>query len=521
MVQVYDTTLRDGCQAERVNLAVEDKLHIARLLDDWGVPYIEGGWPNATAPRDREFFERARDVDWKQARIVAFGSTRKARTAAEDDANLKYLASSGARVAAIFGKSWGLHVTDVLRTTRDENLRMIEDSVRFLKGQGLEVVFDAEHFFDGYRADAEYALDCLRAGAAGGADWLVPCDTNGGSLPHHVFEVMATLAQEFAVPLGIHCHDDGGLAVANSLEAVRAGATMVQGTINGYGERTGNANLCTLIPNLELKLGVRCLPEGALGQLFHVSRFVDEIANLQHEHRLPYVGESAFAHKGGAHVNAVLKNPATFEHIDPEVVGNERRILVSDYSGTSTMLHKLSAIWPDLDRGDPRVRAILMELKRLESEGFEFEAAEASFELMARRLMGEAHEPFELLGYRVLVDRRPHEEPYAEATIKVRVGDNEVHSAADGTGPVNALDRALRKALSQLFPKLESIKLTDYKVRVLDATTGTATKVRALVTATDGVDEWGTVGAHDNIIEASWQALVDSLIYGLVKNGGA
>ncbi len=434
-VLVYDTTLRDGCQAERVNLAVEDKLHIARLLDDWGVPYIEGGWPNETAPRDREFFERAREVAWKQARIVAFGSTRKARIKAEDDSNLQFLAASGAPVVAIFGKAWDLHVTDVLRTTREENLAMIEDSVRFLKSFGLEVLFDAEHFFDGFKADPGYAMDCLRAAVAGGADWLVPCDTNGGSLPHQIFDIVAGVADEFTQPLGVHCHDDGGLAVANSIEAVRAGVTLVQGTINGYGERTGNANLCTIIPNLELKLGVPCLPEGALARLFHVSRFVDEIANLQHEHRLPYVGESAFAHKGGAHVNAVLKNPATFEHIDPELVGNERRVLVSDYSGTSTMLHKLQRIFPELsDRNDPRLREILMELKRLEGEGYEFEAAEASFELMARRLMGEVHEPFQLLGYRILVDRRPDEEPYAEATIKVKVGETEIHTRPMGPG---------------------------------------------------------------------------------------
>ncbi len=518
-VVIYDTTLRDGCQAEGVNFTVEDKLRIAELLDCWGVPYIEGGWPNETAPRDREFFERAREKVWKQAKICAFGSTRRAGISPEEDSNLQYLVKSGAPVITLYGKSWTLHVTDVLRTTLDENLAMIEQSVRFCKEHGKEVIFDAEHFFDGYAEDPEYAMETLRAAVRGGADWLVPCDTNGGSMPAWIRQVMERVREEFDKPLGIHCHNDTGLAVANSMEAVLAGAEMVQGTINGYGERTGNANLCTLIANLELKLGIRCLPDGALRQLTHVSRYVAELANLPHDHRLPYVGASAFAHKGGAHVNAVLKNPRTFEHVQPEAVGNERRILVSDYSGTSTIFYKLQKLWPDVDRKDPLVRELLLELKELENQGYEFEAAEASLELLARRKRGELPQLFELVGYRVVVDRRPDQEPYAEATIKVRVGDKEAHTAADGTGPVHALDRALRKALGQLYPKLEQIRLVDYKVRVLDATRGTATKVRVLVTSTDGRDEWCTVGVHDNIIEASWEALVDSIIYGLLKNG--
>jgi 2-isopropylmalate synthase len=517
-VLIYDTTLRDGCQGERVSLSTQDKLRVAQLLDEWGVAYIEGGWPNETSPRDREFFARARDLPWRQARLCAFGSTCRAGLAPEDDSNLQYLLASEAPVVTIYGKSWTFHVTEVLRTTWDENLRMIEESVRFLKQHDREVIFDAEHFFDGYFADPAYALETLRAAQRGGADWVVLCDTNGGTLPHRLGPAVRAAATTLNLPLGIHCHDDAGLAVANSLAAVLAGATMVQGTINGYGERTGNANLCTLIPNLELKLGVRCLPEGALARLVHVARTVEEIANLPHDRRAPYVGEAAFAHKGGAHVNAVLKNPRTFEHVDPESVGNERRILVSDYSGTSTIFHKLRRLWPDLDRQDPQVRDILLELKRLEHEGYEFEAAEASFELIARRLRGELPQLFELLGYRVIVDRRPHEEPYAEATIKVRLGEQEVHTAAEGTGPVNALDNALRKALGQLYPRLSAIRLVDYKVRVLDTTRGTATSVRVLVTSTDGHAEWTTVGAHDNIIEASWQALVDSVIYGLLRN---
>lgn len=519
-VVVYDTTLRDGCQAEGISFSVEDKLHLAQLLDDWGVAYIEGGWPNETAPRDREFFDRARSLRLKNATLVAFGSTRRAGLRAEDDANLHYLAASGAPAVAIFGKSWTLHVEVVLRTTPDENLRMIEESVRFLKSRGLEVVFDAEHFFDGYKADPDYALRTLEVAANAGADWLVLCDTNGGSLPHEIFDITARVAPQFTLPLGIHCHNDAGLAVANTVMAVRAGASMVQGTINGYGERTGNADLCAVVPNIQLKLGVRAMPDAALARLVHVSRFVSELANLPHDHRAPYVGESAFAHKGGAHVNAVLKDPRTFEHIPPELVGNERRILVSDYSGTSTLLHKLSRLWPDLDRNDPWVRQALLHLKELENEGLEFEAAEASLELMARRLREELPTFFELLGYRVLVDRRPDEQPYAEATLRVRLGDHEVHTAAEGTGPVHALDQALRKAVGEVYPKLKKIRLTDFKVRVLDATRGTATKVRVLVTASDGEEEWSTVGAHENIIEASWQALVDSVIYGLLKNAG-
>jgi 2-isopropylmalate synthase len=519
-VLVYDTTLRDGCQAEGVSFSVEDKLRIARLLDQWGVAYIEGGWPNETSPRDRRFFEKSREMTWQNARLCAFGSTRRAGIAPEDDTNLQYLATAGTPTVTIFGKSWDLHVTDVLRTTREENIRMIHDSVRFLKSHGLEVIFDAEHFFDGFEADQGYALATLTAASDAGADWIVLCDTNGGTLPHRVYEVTAEVFSTFGRRIGIHCHNDSGVAVASTIEAVRAGAAMVQGTVNGYGERSGNADLCSLIPNLELKLGVRCLPEGALQQLVHVSRLVSELANLPHDRRAPYVGESSFAHKGGAHVNAVLKNPRTFEHVAPEQVGNERRILVSDYSGTSTIFHKLQQVRSGLDRHDPKVRQILLELKRLEDEGYEFETAEASFQLMALRLLGEAPELFELVGYRVLVDRRPGEEPTAEATIRVRVRDHEVHTAAEGTGPVNALDRALRKALLEVYPRLAHIQLVDYKVRVLDATRGTATKVRVLVTCTDGHAEWVTVGAHDNIIEASWQALVDSVIYGLRRNGG-
>lgn len=519
-VLIYDTTLRDGCQAEGIAFSVEDKLLVAERLDDFGVSYIEGGWPNPTSPKDREFFQRAADRQWSTAKIAAFGSTRRAGIEPDGDAQLQDLVASQAPVITIFGKSWDLHVTEILRTTRDENLRMIEDSVAWLKTQVPEVIFDAEHFFDGFCADEAYALECLRAAARGGADFLVLCDTNGGMLPHRVHEIVARARTELATPLGVHCHNDSGTAAGNTLTAVQAGCTQVQGTVNGFGERTGNANLCTIIPNLELKLGLRCLPPGKLSELTSVSHYVSEIANVMPDHRAPYVGHSSFAHKGGMHVNAVMKDPTSFEHVAPETVGNERRILVSDYSGSSTIQGKLRQLWPDLDRNDPIVAEVLNRVKQLENEGYQFEAAEGSLQLLARRLRGELDEFFELHGYRVSILKADEKsEPYSEATVKVSIGDREVHTAADGDGPVNALDNALRKALTELFPRLQRVQLVDYKVRVLTADEGTATKVRVLIETTDGEATWGTVGVHENIIEASWQALVDAILYGLLRNG--
>ncbi len=518
-VKVYDTTLRDGCQAEQISFSVADKLHIAQRLIDLGVAYVEGGWPHESNPGDQEFFRRARDLDWGETRLAAFGSTRRKGVAAEDDANLNYLVASQAPVVTIFGKAWDLHVTDVLRASRDENLAMIEESVAFAKSHGHEVIFDAEQFFDGYQADPEYAMETLRAAARGGADWLVPCDTNGGTMPHLMAEVMAAVATEFNLPLGIHVHNDTGVAIANSVIAVQAGATQVQGTINGYGERTGNANLCTLIPNLELKLGRRCLPAGKLKEITGLSHYVSEVANLPPDDRAPYVGSTAFAHKGGMHVDAVLKRPDSFEHTDPEAVGNERRLLVSDYAGRSTVRHKLQELWPDLERDDPLVAEVLNAVKQREYEGYQYEAADASLELLAQRLRHEMPELFQLHGFRVIVEKHEHDaEPYAEATVRIDVNGEQFHTAAEGDGPVNALDLALRKALLEKYPALASIQLTDYKVRVLDATRGTATSVRVLIEATDGERTWTTVGAHDNIIEASWQALVDAIVYGLTRH---
>lgn len=520
-VRIYDTTLRDGCQAERVAFSVEDKLRVAHRLDELGVAYIEGGWPNETNPRDREFFRLAQKETWTCARIAAFGSTRRGGVRPQEDGILAELVASRAPVIAIFGKSWDMHATDVLRVSLEENLAMIQDSVAFLKGHAEEVVFDGEHFFDGYKANPEYALNTLEAAVAGGADLVCLCDTNGGCMPWEIEEMVAVVAERLGAPLGIHCHNDSGTAVANSLAGVRAGCVQVQGTMNGFGERAGNANLCAVIPNLELKLDVSCLPEGNLVGLTAASKFVSELANLPHDHRQPYVGESAFAHKGGMHVNAVLKRPDSFEHVPPETVGNERRILVSDVAGSSTIAHKLQKIWPGLDRRDPFVKDVLERVKAQENQGYEYEAAEGSLVLLAQELRGERPELFRLHGYRVLAGK--HEEtsqPFAEATVEIDIDGESFHTAAMGTGPVHALDLALRKALKEKYPKIDLMELMDYKVRVLEGTHGTGTGVRVIIETSDGKTSWGTVGVHQNIIEATWRALVDSIVYGLQKNGG-
>ncbi len=520
-VVIYDTTLRDGAQHEGISLSLEDKFKIARKLDELGLHYIEGGWPGAN-PKDSEFFRRARsELRLRHAKLAAFGSTRRAGVAAENDPILNELVLAGTPVVAVVGKSWVLHVTEVLRTTREENLRMIRDSVAYLKRHGLEVVYDAEHFFDGFRADPEYALATLRAAAEGGADWLVLCDTNGGSLPSDVRAIVARVVQEFRTPIGIHTHNDAELAVANTLVAVEAGATHVQGTINGYGERVGNANLCSVIPNLKLKLKIDCISDEQLAKLTEVSRFVAEVANVAHPSHLPYVGASAFAHKAGLHVNAVLKTAASFEHIPPALVGNRQRILVSELSGRSNILAKARQLGIDLSDNEAEARRLTEEIKRLEHQGFQFDAAEASFELLLRRSQPEYRAPFELLHFLVVVQRASDGVLMAEATVKVRVGDQVMHTAAEGNGPVHALDSALRKALRGFYPEVGRVQLTDYKVRVLDGETGTAARVRVLIESTDGERTWTTVGSSTNIIEASWLALADSLEYFLVhsRNG--
>ncbi len=514
-IALYDTTLRDGTQGAGVTLSAQDKLRIAERLDEFGVDYIEGGWPGSN-PKDLEFFEQARHRPWRHARITAFGSTRRAGIAAEQDENLQMILAAGTPAAAVFGKSWDLHVREALRTTLDENLRMIEDSVRYLKHRGVEVVYDAEHYFDGWKANPEYALTTLAAASRGGADVVVLCDTNGGCLPFEIRAGVEAARGSIAGPLGIHSHNDGDLGVANAIVAVRAGAIHVQGTINGIGERCGNANLISIIPNLQLKLGYDCVPAASLRLLGELARFVSELANMAPDEYQPFVGRNAFAHKGGVHVSAVMAHPPTYEHIPPETVGNERRVVVSDLSGRANVLYKAEEMGVDLSKDRPEVREILAQLKQLEHAGFQFEGAEASFELLVRRTMGQHRPAFTLKGLRVMVEKGPRGEVASEASIRVAVDGQEEHTAAEGNGPVHALDRALRKALERFYPAIRDVRLVDYKVRVLNADAATAAKVRVLIQSTDGKRTWGTVGVSENVVEASWQALVDSLEYVLL-----
>ena len=517
-VQIYDTTLRDGAQTEGVAFSVEDKLRIVQELDSLGVDYIEGGFAGSN-PKDEEFFERARKLHLENAKLVAFGSTRRTNRTAVEDRNMHHLLETGTKAVIVVGKSWGLHVTDVLRASLEENLAMIEDSVAFLKFSKREVLFDAEHFFDGYKTDAEYALKTIEAAARGGADYIILCDTRGGSMPLEIKEIFEVAAARVNVPLGIHAHDDAGVAVANSIVAVQAGAVQVQGTFNGYGERCGNADLCAVIPNLRLKLGVECISDEGLSRITGVSRLISELANLPHDEKLPYVGRSAFAHKGGLHADAVQKNPATYEHIIPEVVGNERRILVSDQAGRSAILMRLMSEHPELKKDSPVVQQIFDELKEAESCGYQFEGAEGSFELMMERVMGLYEQSFELKGFTVLVERSEDHSMRSQATIKlVDVDGNVEYQASEGHGPVDALSKALRRALRAFFPQLDSVRLTDFKVRVLDARSGTAAKVRVLLESSDGEKDWGTVGVSEDIIAASWEALVESIEYKLFKD---
>ncbi len=514
-IAIYDTTLRDGTQGEGIAFSAPGKLRVAERLDAFGVDYIEGGYA-ASNPRDMAFFREIKGCNLTHAKVAAFGSTRRANIAVGEDPGVLALMEADTPVVTFFGKSWKLHVRDVLRTTPEENIAMVADSVRYFKERGKEVIYDAEHFFDGYKDDPDYAVATLRAAAEAGADMIVPCDTNGGTLPHEVHDIVKGLCAAFDTPLGIHTHNDSELGVANSLEAVRAGAVHVQGTVNGFGERCGNANLVSIIPNLMLKLGYSCLRDGdeSLKQLRDVSQFVNELSNQRPWQKAPFVGDSAFAHKAGMHVDGIRKNPHSFEHVDPEQVGNRRRVLISELSGASNVFLKAVEMNFKVDKTSPEVKEILRELERLEKEGYEFEAAEASFKLLIQKVL-KAHRPFfGLEGFRVIAEKNDAGSPCrSEATVKLEVDGVSEHTVSEGDGPVNALDGALRKALIRFYPQIADVVLTDYRVRILDPEEHTAAKTRVLIESTDGKETWSTVGVSENIIEASWEALVDSVEY--------
>ncbi len=532
-VTLYDTTLRDGTQGEGVSLSCDDKLRIARRLDEFGMAYIEGGWPGSN-PKDIEFFDRAQtELSLQHARLAAFGSTCKAGVDPAEDEQVGLLIRANTPAVTVFGKTWDLHVTEVLRTTLDENLRMIRETVRYLKRHGKEVIYDAEHFFDGYRTNPEYALSTLKAAIIGGADSIVLCDTNGGSLPWQVGEAVDTVLNEVFgqaspdaprpsslahVTLGIHAHNDSETGVANTLEAVRHGCTQVQGTVNGYGERCGNANMISVIPDLQLKMGYDCVPEENLRELVELSRYVSEMANLNPDTHQPFVGQSAFAHKGGTHVNAVVKYVMSYQHIDPALIGNETRVLVSELSGKDNIATKRREFGLD-GLSKEEERRILQQIKELENAGFAFESAEASVDLMLRRVRPGYEQPFAMIDYTAAVEHRAGRGMFSEATVKVRVGERIFHEVAEGNGPVNALNRALRKAIMPFYPRLRRVHLTDYKVRILDSDSGTAAMTRVLIDFSDGDRQWTTVGASTNIIEASWIALSDSVEYYILTDG--
>lgn len=517
-IMLYDTTLRDGTQAEDISFLVSDKVRIAQQLDELGVHYIEGGWPGSN-PKDIAFFQEIKNVTLKQAKIAAFGSTRRAKTTPELDNNIQTLIQADPDVVTIFGKSWDFHVHEALRITLEENLELINDSLAYLKKHIPEVIYDAEHFFDGYKANPEYAIKTLKAAEDAGVDCIVLCDTNGGTLPSEFPEIMAAVKEAVSTPLGIHAHNDSECAVANSLMAVSLGAVHVQGTLNGFGERCGNANLCSIIPALKMKMGYDCVTDEQMKTLRVVSRHVYELANLIPNKHQAYVGNSAFAHKGGVHVSAIQRHPETYEHMRPEKVGNSTRVLVSDLSGRANILAKAEQFNINLDSKDPVTLEILENIKEMENKGYQFEGAEASFELLMRKALGTLRHYFSVIGFRVIDTKlKEDDKPLSEATIKVKVGGRIEHTAAEGDGPVNALDNALRKALEHFYPQLTEMKLLDYKVRVLPTGHGTASITRVLIESGDENSRWGTVGVSDNIIDASYHALVDALLYKLVKD---
>ena len=514
-IKIYDTTLRDGSQAEGISFTVEDKIRIAQKLDEMGAHYVEGGWPGSN-PRDIDFFSKVNHIKFLQTKITAFGSTRYPNKKVEEDIVIQALLRTETEVVTIFGKTWDLHVRDALSTSLDENLRMIFESINYLKKHRTEVLFDAEHFFDGYKNNPEYAIKTIKEAESGGADWIVLCDTNGGSLPDEVYSIFSEVKNSINIRLGIHAHNDSEVAVANSLRAVEAGAQQVQGTINGIGERCGNTNLISVIPNLKIKMGLDCVSNEQLKKLKDVSAFVDELANKAHWNQQPFVGKSAFAHKGGIHVSAVRKNSETYEHIKPEVVGNSQRILISDLSGKSNVLHKAKEFGIDIEAGEPKIQKILKTLKESENLGFQYEGAEASFELLMRDALGEKEVFFDFISFRVIVEKQHEdEEPVSEATVKLKVNGVQEVSTEEGIGPVNALDKAIKKALVKFYPELEKVDLYDYKVRILEEKKGTRAKTRVLIESGDEYTKWGTVGVSENIIEASWQALIDSIAFKL------
>jgi 2-isopropylmalate synthase len=516
-LKVYDTTLRDGTQGEGISFSVTDKLRIAEKLDQFGVDYIEGGFPGSN-PRDITFFQEAKGLKLKHARLAAFGSTRRAGTKASEDAQLRTLLDSGMPVTTIVGKTWTLHVTEILRTTLEENCAMIEDSARYLVSQGREVIYDAEHFFDGYKSDPDYALRTLAAAIKGGAANLTLCDTNGGTLVDDFKAIVARVVKEFGPErVGLHCHNDSGLGVALSLAGVAAGATLVQGTVNGYGERVGNANMTTILPNLLLKMGcnAHCAPN--LAQIRDLSLFFDELANLRPDPKAPFVGQSAFAHKGGLHANAAQKVARSYEHIDPALVGNRTRVLVSDMAGRSSLALKAKEMGLELDEKRPEMKGLIDELKEREFRGYEYEAADASFKLLVARSLGQNRTFFEVESYRVMVERHG-QELWAEATVKLKVNGESVHTVAESSGPVGALDQALRRALEKTYPQLRDMTLRDFKVRILDSASGAGARTRVLIESGDGKSIWGTVGVSDNIIDASWEALRESVEYKLSRS---
>ncbi|MFC1905237.1 citramalate synthase [Chloroflexota bacterium] len=522
-VKLYDTTLRDGAQQEGISLSVTDKLKIVQKLDELGIHYIEGGWPGGN-PKDTEFFVKAKRLHLKHSVLVAFGSTRHPKSRTSRDTNLKALVDSGTRVVTIVGKSCDLQAIHVLEVSTEENLHMISDSIDFLKSKGLTVFYDAEHFFDGYKENCDYSLETVRVAREAGADLIVLCDTNGGSLPTEIAAAIEYIKKELKVPLGIHTHNDADLAVANSLVAVQSGAIQVQGTINGYGERCGNANLCSIIPDLQLKMGLACITAKQLAKLAEVSRYIAEIANLAFSSNLPYVGSRAFTHKAGLHVSAMMKWEDSYQHVNPQLVGNIPKVVVSELSGKGNIIYKARELGVDLPPTGKQARQILEQIKQLESRGFQYESANASFELLLYRSQPDYKSPFELVDFMVVVER--HRRPsvrdiepdlLSEATVKVKVSNKIMHTAAEGNGPVNALDRALRKALVEFYPSLTIIELVDYKVRILEESSGTESQVRVFIESSDGQKHWRTVGSSTNIIEASWLALADSLEYWLIK----